>query len=271
MDRLPGILRKLGATSRDFARYLDPRGLGNVVARETDFEHCPRPVLLLPGFLASRRGLRVLERRLRRDGFGVFSLNLGGLFGTFNTRSIEESALLVREKVERLYQRFDLGPLTIIGHSKGGLIGRYYVKRLGGHQRCVGLVTLGTPHHGTPSAYVGAALTGLFAPSIWQLMPMSPFIRRLKEGPFPENVHFASICSRADRVVPWPSGLLEPNGCDHLVNVEVPDIAHHEFVTRKGAYFAARTQLETAYARALVRGPSPLADALAALTEDHAA
>jgi triacylglycerol lipase len=271
MDRLQSLVRKLGATSRDFARYLDPRGLGNVVVRETDFAHCPRPVLLLPGFLASRRGLRVLERRLRRDGYGVFSLNLGGLFGTFNTRSIEESALLVREKVERLYQRFDLGPLTIIGHSKGGLIGRYYVKRLGGHQRCVGLVTLGTPHHGTPSAYVGAALTGLFAPSIWQLMPMSPFIRRLKQGPFPAGVHLASVCSREDRVVPWPSGLLETHDLPHLVNVEVESVAHHEFVTRKSVYLAARAQLEVAYARSIFNAPSPLAEALSALSPEHAA
>ncbi len=127
----------------------------------------------------------------------------------------------------------------------------------------MGLITLGTPHHGTPSAYIGAALTGLFAPSIWQLMPMSPFIRRLKEGPFPESVHLASICSRDDRVVPWPAGLLEPNGSDHLVNVEVRGVAHHEFVTRKSVYAAARAEVETAYARALLRGPSPLAEALA--------
>jgi triacylglycerol lipase len=271
MARLQGIWRKLRATSRDLARYIDPRGIGNEVHRETDFTHCPRPVLLLPGFLASRRGLSVLEKRLRRDGYGVFSLNLGGLFGTFNTRSIEESALLVREKVERLYQRYDLGPLTIIGHSKGGLIGRYYIKRLGGHARCAGLVTLGTPHHGTPSAYIGAALTGLFAPSIWQLMPMSPFIRRLKQGDFPAHVRLASITSPEDRVVPHPCGLVETHGRDDLVNVEVPGVAHHEFVTRKSVYVAARAQLEAAYTQAMLASPSRLEQALGTLGDTAAA
>ena len=32
-----------------------------------------------------------------------------------------------RVEVERLYARYELGPLSIVGHSKGGLIGRYYV------------------------------------------------------------------------------------------------------------------------------------------------
>lgn len=251
MDRFRALLRRARAEGRDLLRYVDPREVGNEVVRVTDFTRGQRPVLLLPGFMASRRGLTVLERRLRREGYCVFSLNLGGLLGTFNTRSIEESALLVREKVERLYRRYDLGPLTIIGHSKGGLIGRYYVKRLGGHERCAALVTLGTPHHGTPVAYLGAALTGLFAPSIWQLMPMSPFIRRLKEGEFPPHVQFASIYSKSDRIVPFPVGMIEAYDRPNLVNIEVPAIAHHEFLTRKRVYDAIRRQLEIAYGRRL--------------------
>jgi pimeloyl-ACP methyl ester carboxylesterase len=249
MDRLKGLLRRARAESRDVLRYFDPRSVGNEVVRATDFTQCARPVLLLPGFMSTRRGLTVLERRLRRDGYCVFSLNLGGLLGTFNTRSIEESALLVREKVERLYRRYDLGPLTIIGHSKGGLIGRYYVKRLGGHERCAALVTMGTPHHGTPVAYLGAALTGLFAPSIWQLMPMSPFIRRLKEGDFPPHVHFASIYSKSDRVVPFPVGMIEAYDRPNLVNLEIAGTAHHEFLTKKRVYDAVRRELEVAYGR----------------------
>lgn len=266
VNRLRVTLRRFKAESRDILRYFDPRGIGNEVVRSTDFTRGARPVLLLPGFMATRRGLTVLERRLRRDGYCVFSLNLGGLLGTFNTRSIEETGLLVREKVERLYRKYDLGPLTIIGHSKGGLIGRYYIKRLGGHERCAALITMGTPHHGTPTAYVGAALTGLFAPSIWQLMPMSPFIRRLKEGPFPSHVQFASIYSKADQVAPFPVGIIEADDHENLVNIEVPNVAHHEFLTRKKVYDIVRQQLEIAYARAIREAPSPLEGALRGIT-----
>jgi triacylglycerol lipase len=247
MNRFRLAFRRLQAETRDLLRYVDVRGVGNEVVRATDFNRCARPVLLLPGFMATRRGLTVLERRLRRDGYCVFSLNLGGFLGTFNTRSIE-----------RLYQKHDLGPLSIIGHSKGGLIGRYYVKRLGGHERTCALVTLGTPHHGTPTAYVGAALTGLFAPSIWQLMPMSPFIRRLKQGAFPPHVQFASIFSKADTIAPFPAPMIEDDGKENLVNIEVPDIAHHHFLTRKRVYDVVRTQLELAYSKAIRELESPL-------------
>jgi triacylglycerol lipase len=249
MNSLQIAWRRVRAETRDVMRYFDPRSVGNEIHRTTDFTHCPRPVLLLPGFMASRRGLIVLERRLRRDGYCVFSLNLGGLLGTFNTRSIEESALLVREKVERLYRRYHLGPLAIIGHSKGGLIGRYYIKRLGGHERACALITMGTPHHGTPSAYLGAAVTGLFAPSIWQLMPMSRFIRKLKQGPFPEHVHFASLYSKSDSVVPFPVGMIEDQGRDNLVNIPIDGVQHHEFLTKKKVYDAIRQQLAIAYQR----------------------
>ena len=258
MNRLQVALRRVRAEARDLLRYVDLRAIGNDVPRSTDFNRCARPVLLLPGFMATRRGLSVLERRLRRDGYCVFSLNLGGLMGTFNTRSIEESGLLVREKVERLYRRYDLGPLAVIGHSKGGLIGRYWMKRLGGHERSCALITLGTPHHGTPSAYVGAALTGVFAPSIWQLMPMSGFIRRLKEGPFPAHVRFASIFSKADKVVPFPGGIIEQRDNPNLVNIEVPGVTHHEFLTRKNVDEQIRAQLELAYAQNIRETPSSI-------------
>lgn len=270
MNRLRLQLRRLRAEARGALRYLDLRAIGNEVVRETDFSRCARPVLLLPGFMSTRRGFTVLERRLRRDGYCVFSINLGGLLNTFNTRSIEETGLLVREKVEKLYRRYDLGPLAIIGHSKGGLIGRYYIKRLGGHERCCALVTLGTPHHGTPTAYLGAALTGLFAPSIWQLMPMSPFIRRLKEGRFPENVHFASVYSRDDRVSPFPVSMIETGEHAHLRNVEVPGITHRDFLTRKRVYDVVRRELDTAYTRTLQEMETPLEGALRLVTNRSA-
>lgn len=39
--------------------------------------------------------------------------------------------------------------VDLVGHGLGGLIGRYYVQRLGGDARVRTLITLGTPHSGT--------------------------------------------------------------------------------------------------------------------------
>jgi triacylglycerol lipase len=220
------------------------------VVRRADFAHCPRPVLLIYGFFATRRSFEVIERRLRRDGHCVFSINLGGAFDSFNTLGIDESADKVAEKIERLYARHpSMGPLSIIGHSKGGLIGRYYVKRLGGARRVSTLITLGTPHNGTPTAYLGLATLGLIARSLWQMTPMSPFIRRLKQGPFPESVHFVSIYSKGDRLTPFPSAMLETEEHANLKNVEIDGIGHRDFLTRKTVYDVIARELDAGWRR----------------------
>src|SRR3954447_3603723 len=126
MNPLTLQFRKLKRTVSYLRGYVDFDRHGNNVVRRTNFTACPRPVLLLYGFMSTRRTFEVLERRLRRDNFCVFSINLGGLFDAFNTKGIDECAEKVRDKIERLISRFpEMGPLSIIGHSKGWLIGRY--------------------------------------------------------------------------------------------------------------------------------------------------
>jgi triacylglycerol lipase len=242
-------IRQLARSAQYLKGYLDFDRHGNAVKRRTDFTDCPRPVLLLYGFMSTRRVFEVLEHRLRRDGFCVWSINLGGLMDAFNTRGIDDLAELVQNKVERLYQRFpSMGPMSIIGHSKGGLIGTYYVKRLGGEARVKNLITLGTPHNGSPTAYLGIVTHGLVSRSIWQLTPMSPFIKRLKLGAFPREARLTSVASADDQVNPFPSCLLDnPSGHPHLKNVEVAGIGHRDFVTRRAVYQVIRRELFEGY------------------------
>lgn len=239
--------RRIRRRLKDLAGYLEFDRKANDIVRRTDFKDCPKPVLLIYGFMSTRRSFEILENRLRRDGYCVFSINLGGLFDKLNTYSIDESAEKVRDKVERLYARYNLGPLSIIGHSKGGLIGRYYVKRLGGDRRVVNLVTLGTPHNGSPRAYLGCLTMGLVAKSVWQMTPMSPFIRRLKMGAFPRGVRFTSVYSKADGASPFPTAMLEDDGLNHLYNVEVAGVAHREFLTKRVVYEVVRRELALGY------------------------
>jgi hypothetical protein len=253
MPNLVGRVHKLGRQLQYLAGYLDFSNERDGVARLTDFANCARPVLLLYGFFATRRACDVLERRLRRDGYCVFSLNLGGLRGSFNTRGIDDLADVVRAKVERIYARNPgMGPLTIVGHSKGGLIGAYYVKRLGGWRRTRALLTLGTPHHGTPAAYAALPL-GLLARSVWQMTPMSPFIRRLQRGSWPPGVRFTSLYSKDDQLAPFPSTLIETFGLPYLRNVEVEARGHREFLYKKRVYDVLLEELRAAEASAPVR------------------
>jgi len=253
--RIARAVRRVARQIAEVAAILDGSVRSHRVEKRTDFSRCPRPVLLLHGFFTSRRTFDVLERRLRRDGYGVFTLDLGGLGRTLNTRGIDDLADLVRAKVERIYARNPgLGPLTIVGHSKGGLIAAWYVKKLGGWRRTRAVVALGTPFHGTPLAWLGVPV-GFFARSLWQLFPGSPFLRRLEQGPWPGQVRLVSIWSRRDEAAPYPSGVLETHGLPHLANVEV-DATHHSFLTGKRYYRVLRGELRAAEALApATRGP----------------
>jgi triacylglycerol lipase len=255
MQRVWRTVRRVARDLERLAASLQVPGADNGVERRTDFDECPRPVLLLHGWFSTRRTFDVLERRLRRDGYGVFSYDLGGLRGSFAGRGIDDLANLVRTKVERLYARHPgLGPLTIIGHSKGGLIAAYYVKKLGGWRRTRAVVTLGTPYRGTPFAWLGLTLAP-FTRSIMQMAPGSEFLARLHDGPWPAQVRLASLWSREDGAARYPSCVIDTHGLPHLANVEVSS-DHSGLLLRKRVYAALLGELRTAEEDApRARGP----------------
>jgi len=179
------------------------RGLvrGNRVRRQATFDNPDNsspPVLLIHGFLGTRGSMYLLERRLVEDGFVVVSFNIG----TLNTRDIRRSAFLIHRKIERVLAQTPWDQIDIVGHSMGGLIGLYYAKKLGGHNRVRKLVMMGTPVHGTWSALAGIATLGLWSTSSWQLLPRSRFLDELAQGPMPPGVDLYSLSAARDWVVP---------------------------------------------------------------------
>src|SRR5258706_11611241 len=156
------------------------------------------PVLLIHGFLGTRGSMYMLERRLVDDGFVVVSFNIG----TFNVRDIRRSAFLIHRKIERILAQTPSQKIDIIGRSMGGLIGLYYIKKLGGHARVRKLVMMGTPVRGTWSALAGVLPLGLWSTSSWQLLPRSRFLDELAQGPIPPGVEVSTIAAARDWVVP---------------------------------------------------------------------
>ena len=167
-------------------------------------DHHP-PVLLIHGFMGTRGSMYVLEQRLIRDGFNVISFNLGYL----NVRDIRSSALLIHRKVLQVLEQTAQPRIDIIGHSMGGLIGLYYIKRLGGQQHVRRMVQLGTPNHGTWTALLGVATLGLLSSSSWQLLPGSTFLTDLHRDPLPQSVEFYTIAAERDWVCPPAATQLE--------------------------------------------------------------
>ncbi len=188
--------------------YLRHLARGNRVRRRALYESLNDqhpPVLLLHGFLGTRGSMFPLERRLGADGITVFSFNLG----TFNTRDIRRSAFLIHRKIESILAQTNVKRIDILGHSMGGLIGLYYVKKLGGHEKVRKLVMMGTPLRGTWAALPGVASLGLLSSSSWQLLPHSDFLRELENGPLPPDVEYFTIAAARDWVCPIDSTHLE--------------------------------------------------------------
>jgi triacylglycerol lipase len=214
--------------------------------RRDDFAEHPETVLLLHGFFQTRNVWEIMEDRLRYDGFGVFSFDLGGLFGALNTRRPADLAATIAEKIERICNRSGLQKFHIVGHSKGGLIAREYVQRHGGDKRVKSIVTLGTPHHGTPTAAIGVGLmgAGLLSRSPFDLLPDSAFVRRVRGDHFPANIPITSIYSRHDVVCPWWASVLVPRpGETSMQNLPVEGIGHTALTWDPGVYVLVRRAL----------------------------
>jgi len=232
------LLSKLGGLGEDIRggkhalSYIRHLARGNRLGRRAFFETIfdsmadKTPILLIHGFLGTRGSMLPLERRLAEDGAVVFSFNLG----TLNTRDIRRSAFLIHRKIESIIAQTPVKRIDILGHSMGGLIGLYYVKKLGGADKVRKLIMMGTPMNGTWSAVIGIATLGLLSSSSWQLLPGSHFLRELATGPLPQNVEYYTIGAARDWVTPLASTFLD--GATHLT---VP-LGHSSLVLSNEVY-----------------------------------
>ena len=180
-----------------------------------------------------------MEKRLRRDGYGVLSLNLGGLFWRFNTEAIHKQALHIAEKMDGICNKYGLNNFHIIGHSMGGLVAKRYIQSAGGEARVRSLITIGTPHHGTPTAVVGVALmgAGLLSRSPFQMLPTSSFLKQLNTEVFPNKIPLTSVFSRQDYVCPWWASTLRPSRqSGQIENIQLKGIGHSELTSHPLVY-----------------------------------
>jgi pSer/pThr/pTyr-binding forkhead associated (FHA) protein len=74
----------------------------------------------------------------------------------------------LRETARRLAATIDQwkvdGPVTIVAHSMGSLVSRYYIERLGGRHKVGRLLVIGGPHAGSPSMLTQLATKVAFLP-----------------------------------------------------------------------------------------------------------
>lgn len=164
-------------------------------------------VVLVQGFLTTPAAVRPLRQRLEEHGLTCAIPPLGGLRGGYQTNRVARSAeALTGWLADRPAHR---PPPWIVGHSMGGIIARHAIQHL--DLAAAGLVTLGSPHHGTPTAWLGMLL-GPVTRAPFDLMPLNRRIRRLNRQPWPEHVPLLSISGGADLLCPPPFGRLPVSG-----------------------------------------------------------
>ena len=156
-----------------------------------DVEAAGTPIILVHGVIDNRSVFTLLRRALHKRGFGrVVTLNYPRFI-----RDMRSVAQQLAELVEEVTRETGYERVHIVGHSMGGLIGRYYVQRMNGDQRVHTLVTLGTPH--------GGSVPALLAPA-WvfrQLSPRSDIVQEINE-PAPDcQTRFLAVWSDLDQVI----------------------------------------------------------------------
>lgn len=156
--------------------------------------HCP--VILLHGLFQNRSCMFWLQYRLRTAGYRqIISIN------TPPWRDMEASTESLAKKVDELRIKLKVDRVILIGHSMGGIIARNFIQNRGGSAYVRGLVTLGSPHHGSKLAPFAVSPMGK------TLLPGSAFLNQFNSIEWPGQTQAVSIYSRYDNIVlPAESG-----------------------------------------------------------------
>jgi triacylglycerol esterase/lipase EstA (alpha/beta hydrolase family) len=165
----------------------------------TAAENARPPVILLHGLFQNRSCLFWLQYRLRAAGYQqITSIN------TPPWRDMEASTEILARKVDELRINLKVDKVILVGHSMGGMIARNYVQNRGGAAYVQGMVTLGSPHHGSKLAPFALSSMGK------TLLPGSEFLNQFNSVAWPEETQAVSIYTRYDNIVlPAESGKMD--------------------------------------------------------------
>ena len=175
-----------------------------------------RPILLIHGYMNGGFVWQLQERWLANLGFGpIYSINLGYPFSSIRTYvdKVEKMASCIAEETSGQ-------PLTIIGHSMGGLVAAAYAAQAAPPRSIHKVITVGSPLFGTHMAKIG------FGACAREMEIGSPLIQEvhlaLKRRP---DLMFYHILTKTDELVMPSSSCVLPGTPSERVRV-FEDIGH---------------------------------------------
>jgi triacylglycerol esterase/lipase EstA (alpha/beta hydrolase family) len=221
--------RRLGSAVREWAlgatvSAIRPAGFFGLPGRNV---RGPRPVILIHGYGMNRASMTPLAARLSAAGLGPVTG-----FEYWSLGKIASAARRLGEFVDEVRAATGAAQVDVVGHSMGGVVGRYYVVLGGGDGAVRDLVTIGSPHAGT-----GASLVGVGRP-IRELTNGSTLLARLAAAPPPSRTKLTAIWSHADPLVRGRDAHLD--GADEIV---FDDLGHISMLASRRVANAIITRL----------------------------
>lgn len=117
---------------------------------------------------------------------------------------LEDSAMALCALVGHLQQTLDVARVDLVAHSMGGLVARDCLRRSAAGEAPVRVrhfVALATPWGGLGTAVAGVRYAPATVPAWNDLVPGSPFLKRLLQAPLPEGARFSLMVAARDGIV----------------------------------------------------------------------
>ncbi|MGY2875073.1 triacylglycerol lipase [Marmoricola sp. URHA0025 HA25] len=161
------------------------------------------PVLLVPGYGGSTTDLAVLAKALEDAGRTTRIVALGAR----STGDLHAQARVLDDAVREVRTSTGSRSVDLVGYSAGGVVVRVWMADHRGGDVARRIVTLGSPHHGTAVAALGADLGARVCPTACQqLAPGSELLRSLNaRDETAAGPRWVSVWTSQDKTVVPPS------------------------------------------------------------------
>jgi pimeloyl-ACP methyl ester carboxylesterase len=132
-------------------------------------------VVLVHGYGATSASTSAYERSLRRDGFRVTSLDLPD----HGVGDVAVDGRYVMDRVRRFRADVGSAPVTVVAHSRGGLVARYAAQLLDTGGDIGRVVTIGSANTGVGFGVLDRVVRPFLPAGVAQTMHGSDLVREL--------------------------------------------------------------------------------------------
>lgn len=141
-----GLLAALPVPAREFRPI---RAAFEIPTRHPALSPFTGRVVLVHGFFETGGNFDMLRKRLQKQGYECLVPRLRPGDGRGGLENVAEG---LKRDIDDAFGTEE--PISIIAFSMGGLVSRHYLQDLGGASRCLQLITVSSPHHGTRAAWL---------------------------------------------------------------------------------------------------------------------